>query len=637
MFGLVADRIESLARSLEQTLLRDRWKLRGQLRHVERLLEQRRPVRQEIARLEGDVARSNQAFLQRQARAPRPTYPAELPVVQKKDEIAKAIAENQVVVICGETGSGKTTQIPKICLELGRGVAGLIGHTQPRRIAARSVAARIAFELNTPVGGTVGFKIRFLDNVSPDAFVKVMTDGILLAETQRDRFLNDYDTIIIDEAHERSLNIDFLLGYLKQLLPKRPDLKLIITSATIDPQGFSKHFNNAPIVMVSGRTFPVEVRYRPLESDREDEEDIEQIDGITRVVGEILAEKPASPMARDILVFLPGEREIRETAEAIRKSAFRDLEVLPLYARLGADEQMRVFGAHSQRRVVLATNVAETSLTVPGIGYVIDTGAARISRYNPRNKVQRLPIEPISRASADQRKGRCGRLAPGVCFRLFAEDQFLRRPEFTDPEILRTNLAAVILQMKALRLGEVQDFPFLEPPDYRAIRDGFQTLHELGAIDEDNELTDIGLELARLPIDPRIGRMILQARHEDCLREVLIIATALAVQDPRERPMEKEKEADAAQAEFRNEHSDFLTFLNIWRWYHEQARSLSQNALRRACKEKFLSFVRLREWHDIHQQILRMVTEMGLDRRERRPPPRRTRHGAFRPTRGRAR
>jgi ATP-dependent helicase HrpA len=532
---------------------------------------------------------------------PIPTYPQDLPVVERRHEIARAIAEHQVIVLCGETGSGKTTQLPKICLDAGRGRLGMIGHTQPRRIAARTIALRLAQELQTPLGHAVGYKVRFSDRLSDQTAIKVMTDGILLAETQGDRLLRQYDTIIIDEAHERGLNIDFLLGYLKQLLPKRPELKLIITSATIDPQRFSRHFGGAPVLEVSGRTYPVEVRYRPLQSEDPDEEDVEQIEGILHAVDELWAIDPRG--GGDILVFLPGEREIRETAEALRKHHPPQTQVLPLYARLSHEEQMRVFQPHPGRRIVLATNVAETSLTVPGIRYVIDPGWARINRYSPRSRVQRLQVEPISRASADQRKGRCGRVVAGVCIRLYAEEDYNARPLFTDPEILRTNLAAVILQMKAFNLGDIRDFPFVEPPDYRMVRDGFQTLHELGAIDENNELTPLGRELAWLPLDPRIARMILAARQENCLEEVLIIAAALSIQDPRHRPMDQQTQADQKHALFRHEQSDFLSFLNLWNWYHEQARHLSQNKLRQACKAHYVSYPRMREWHDLHGQL----------------------------------
>jgi ATP-dependent helicase HrpA len=592
-------------------LARDRHLLRRQLQRIEQLARDGKPFDQSLRRLAEEIDRSRAARAQRIANLPKPTYPHDLPVAARKDEIAKAIADHQVIVLCGETGSGKTTQLPKICLEIGRGVDGMIGHTQPRRIAARSVATRIAHELQSALGHAAGYKVRFSDKLSPQTYIKVMTDGILLAETQGDRFLNAYDTIIIDEAHERSLNIDFLLGYLRQLLPKRPDLKLIITSATIDPQRFSRHFNDAPIIEVSGRTYPVEVRYRPLASDDPEEEDITQIQGILDGLDELWREAPG-----DTLIFLAGEREIRETAEALRKhhppGVQQMPEVLPLYARLSADEQNRVFQPHpTRRRIVLSTNVAETSLTVPGIKYVIDPGLARISRYAPRTKVQRLPIEKISQASADQRKGRCGRVSEGVCIRLYSEADFAERPQFTEPEIWRTNLASVILQMTALRLGDVADFPFVEPPDYRMIKDGYHTLHEIGAMDEKNRLTGIGWELSRLPIDPRIGRMILAARQENCLGDVLIIASALSVQDPRERPLEKQAEADTAHAQFRDENSDFLSYLKLWSWYHERARHLSGSKLRRACQESFLSYVRMREWHDVHQQLHAMMSEVA--------------------------
>ena len=600
-------------------MLADQHRFRSRLRGIERVMASR-PVDEPLARFADDVARSVERRAQRLANLPRPRYPAELPVVERRAEIAKAIAENQVLILAGETGSGKTTQLPKICLELGRGVAGMIAHTQPRRIAARSVAARIAQELDSPLGHAVGYKVRFSDKLSPQTYVKLMTDGILLAETQGDRFLTRYDTVIIDEAHERSLNIDFLLGYLKQLLPRRPDLKLIITSATIDPQGFSRHFNDAPVIEVSGRTYPVDVRYRPLEARDEDEEDRELPDAIREAVDEVWREGPG-----DVLLFLPGEREIRETAELVRKHHPPGVEVMPLYARLSPEDQMKVFQPHGRPRIVLATNVAETSLTVPGIRYVIDPGTARLNRYSPHTRVQRLHVEPVSQASADQRKGRCGRVAPGVCIRLYSQESYEGRPRFTAPEILRTNLASVILQMKALGLGEVQDFPFLEPPDYRAVRDGYATLHELGAIDEENKLTGLGAALARLPIDPRIGRMVLEARHEGVMDEVLIIASALAVQDPRDRPIDKQEQADAAHLKFRDETSDFLGYLKLWDWFHANREKLSQSKLRKLCQENFVSYVRLREWHDVHVQLHTLVTEMGLHRDATGPAPDRER------------
>jgi len=542
------------------------------------------------------------------------SYPPELPVSQRKDEIAAAIRDHQVVVVAGETGSGKTTQIPKICLELGRGVNGQIGHTQPRRIAARTVAERIAEELGTELGTAVGYKVRFTDKSSDGTQIKVMTDGILLAEMQRDRQLRRYDTLIIDEAHERSLNIDFILGYLKRLLPTRPDLKVIITSATIDPERFSKHFGDAPIVEVSGRMYPVEVRYRPLaDPDRPSDEAKDQVQGICDALAELRAEGPG-----DVLVFLSGEREIRDTADALADrpdlAGLAGLEVLPLYARLSAAEQHRVFQPHRRPRVVLATNVAETSLTVPGIKYVIDPGTARISRYSQRTKVQRLPIEPVSRASADQRKGRCGRTSDGICIRLYSEEDFAARPEFTDPEILRTNLASVILQAAALDLGDVADFPFLDPPESRNIADGIRLLEELGALTPGSgptRLSPLGRKLARLPVDPRLARMILEARHHDCLREVLIITAALSIQDPRERPADTREAADAMHARFAEPGSDFLAFLTLWDYLHDKQAELSGSAFRRLCRREYLHYLRVREWQDLYGQLRQAAREVG--------------------------
>jgi ATP-dependent helicase HrpA len=550
------------------------------------------------------------------------SYPPQLPVSQRKDEIAAAIRDNQVVIVAGETGSGKTTQLPKICLELGRGVTGQIGHTQPRRIAARTVAERIAEELGTELGAAVGYKVRFTDKSSDGTQVKVMTDGILLAEMQRDRRLRRYDTLIIDEAHERSLNIDFILGYLKQLLPTRPDLKVIITSATIDPERFSKHFAggesgkqswDAPVIEVSGRTYPVEVRYRPLaDPDRPRDEPKDQAQAICDALAELRAEGPG-----DVLVFLSGEREIRDTADAIAdQPGLAGLEVLPLYARLSAAEQHRVFQPHRRPRVVLATNVAETSLTVPGIRYVIDPGTARISRYSLRTKVQRLPIEPVSQASANQRAGRCGRTADGICIRLYSEEDFASRPEFTDPEILRTNLASVILQAAALDLGEVADFPFVDPPDSRSITDGVRLLEELGAISAGRgmttRLTGIGRKLARLPVDPRLGRMVLAAKEHGCLREVLIITAALSIQDPRERPADAREAADAMHARFAEPGSDFLAFLTLWDYLHDKQRELSGSAFRRMCRREYLHFLRVREWQDLHGQLRQAARDVGV-------------------------
>ena len=552
------------------------------------------------------------------------TYPPELPVTQRREDIAAAIRDHQVVIVAGETGSGKTTQLPKICLELGRGrrtkAGGLIGHTQPRRIAARSVAERIASELKTELGDLVGYQVRFTDRTSKASRVKLMTDGILLAELQRDRMLRRYDTIIIDEAHERSLNIDFLLGYLKRLLPKRPDLKLIITSATIDVDRFAKHFD-APVVEVSGRTYPVEIRYRPLmelpEQDEEGEAVVrDQTEAIVDAVKELSAEGPG-----DILVFLPGEREIRDTADALADLDKLDrggrLEILPLYSRLSAADQHRVFSSHGSttRRVVLATNVAETSLTVPGIRYVVDTGVARISRYSVRTKVQRLPIEPISQASANQRSGRCGRVEAGIAIRLYSEEDFEGRPEFTDPEILRTNLASVILQMASLGLGDMARFPFVEPPDRRNVQAGVQLLEELGALAA-GKLTKTGRRLARLPIDPRLARMILEAERLGCVREVVVIAAALSLQDPRERPgadhPKEQAQADQLHARFKAEGSDFLTWLTLWRYLKEQQQELSSSAFRRMCRREFLNYLRVREWQDFESQLRQVCKEMEI-------------------------
>jgi len=559
----------------------------------------KRPLEELQIRLDESVA----ARTARAASVPELEYPGDLPVSERKDDILKAILENQVVIICGETGSGKTTQLPKICLEAGRGVAGYIGHTQPRRIAARSVANRIAEELKQPLGKAVGFKIRFSDHTSPESLVKLMTDGILLAETQNDRFLDQYDTLIIDEAHERSLNIDFLLGYMKWLLPRRPDFKLIVTSATIDPERFSRHFNDAPIINVSGRTYPVEIRYRPIEQAEEEDETGDELQrGILAAVDELHRESTG-----DILVFLIGERDIRETAESLRKHHPIDCEILPLYSRLSNAEQEQIFKAHKKRRIVLSTNVAETSLTVPGIRAVIDAGHARISRYSHRSKLQRLPIENISQASANQRAGRCGRVGPGVCIRLYSEADYLSRPEFTEPEILRTNLAAVILQMKALGLGDLADFPFLEPPDERMIRDGLRTLQEINAIDDQRRLTEIGKKLYKLPVDPRLARILLAASEENSLTEVAIIVSALSLQDPRDRPSDKAQAADQKHARFKDENSDFLSYLKIWADFQEQKKHLSNSKLRQYCQKSFLSYLRLREWEDIHQQIMQVA------------------------------
>ncbi|WP_187687836.1 ATP-dependent RNA helicase HrpA [Nocardia wallacei] len=608
----------------------------------------------DLGDLETDIAAAEQRIATRRAAVPEIRYPEQLPVSARRDDIAAAIAAHQVVVVAGETGSGKTTQIPKICLELGRGIRGTIGHTQPRRLAARTVAERIAEELGTELGDVVGYTVRFTDQASDRTLVKLMTDGILLAEIQRDRLLRRYDTIIIDEAHERSLNIDFLLGYLKQLLPRRPDLKVIITSATIDPELFARHFSDdqgrpAPIVEVSGRSYPVEIRYRPLLPDapaRTEDDDAEEsasgdsvtardpVDAVGDAVTELLAEGDG-----DVLVFLSGEREIRDTADALRDLKLPRTEILPLYARLSAAEQHRVFQSHTGRRVVLATNVAETSLTVPGIRYVVDPGTARISRYSMRTKVQRLPIEPISQASARQRSGRCGRVADGICIRLYSEADFQARPQFTEPEILRTNLAAVILQMAALGLGDIESFPFVEPPDQRAIRDGIALLEELGALarnsaadDEkaqsttksgpqhrrhraamvgDLMLTAVGREMAQIPVDPRMGRMLVQANRNGCLPEVLVIVAALSIQDVRERPAEFQQAADAKHARFTVGDSDFLAYLRLWDYLRTQRNTLSSNQFRRRCREEFLHYLRIREWQDLHGQLRTITKGLG--------------------------
>ncbi|MFZ3088159.1 MAG: ATP-dependent RNA helicase HrpA [Methylotenera sp.] len=640
-------------------MLADRHALRRKLRDVadlqkladEKSLSKAQRLINEVVQ---KVHTSQKKYQQRLEQLPKPEYPPELPVSGKKDEISAAINKNQVVIVCGETGSGKTTQLPKICLELGRGVSGLIGHTQPRRIAARSVASRIAQELKSPLGEVVGYKVRFNDKLSESSYVKLMTDGILLAETQGDKFLNAYDTIIIDEAHERSLNIDFLLGYLKQLLPKRPDLKIIVTSATIDADRFSKHFNGAPVIEVSGRTYPVEIRYRPLgaagfrareiaeaENAQFDLEDdtifciarkaktearwLEEDDEEEAIEEAIL--DAADDLLRqgdgDILVFLPGEREIRDVADHLRKyqgrsAKLKHIEVLPLFARLSIEDQQKIFKSHSSRRIVLATNVAETSLTVPGIKYVIDAGLARVNRYSSRAKVEQLQIEKISQAAAKQRAGRCGRVSNGICVRLYSEQDFNGRPEFTEPEILRSSLAAVILRMAALRLGDVAEFPFIEAPSSRLIADGYLLLQELGAVDARRQITETGLQLAKLPLDPRVGRMILAARREHCLREILIIASVLSIQDPRERPMDKREAADNAHAKFAGEGSDFMSYLKLWDFFDHALKTKKSNKdLLNQCHSNFLSFLRLKEWRELHAQLLDIVLEMEFKLNEK--------------------
>ncbi|MBI6704598.1 ATP-dependent RNA helicase HrpA [Pseudomonas viridiflava] len=605
--------IDQLLKNLDQAMIGDRHRLRRQLHELRKKPDEAK-LAQWVARVQASCAQ----VTSRRESVPTVRYDDNLPIAAKRDEIKDALLKHQVLIIAGETGSGKTTQLPKICLEIGRGQHGLIGHTQPRRIAARSVASRVAEELATPLGALVGYQVRFEDQSDSNTLIKLMTDGILLAETQHDRFLERYDTIIVDEAHERSLNIDFLLGYLKTLLPRRPDLKVIITSATIDLQRFSEHFNDAPIIEVSGRTFPVDTWYRPLTSEQDEEgnsvEDDLTVDQAILATLEELAdfERSERKSPGDVLVFLPGEREIRDAAEMLRKAQLRHTEILPLYARLSPAEQQRIFQSHSGRRVVLATNVAETSLTVPGIRYVIDTGTARISRYSYRAKVQRLPIEAVSQASANQRKGRCGRVEPGLCVRLYSEEDFNARPEFTDPEILRTNLAAVILQMLHLRLGEITDFPFIEPPDGKAISDGFNLLQELSAVNRENQLTPLGRQLARLPVDPRMGRMLLEAAKQGSLQEVLIVASAMSVQDVRERPPERQQAADQAHAQWKDADSDFAGLVNLWRGFEEQRQALTASPLRNWCRRNFLNYLRLREWRDSHRQLSLICRDLQL-------------------------
>ena len=644
----------TLGAALQSCMLADRFVLRRKFREAsesQKLKDDKSVIKAQrlFNEITQKIRTSQQKFAARLASLPKPEYPPELPVSGKKDEISAAIANNQVVIVCGETGSGKTTQLPKICLELGRGVSGLIGHTQPRRIAARSVASRIAQELQSPLGEVVGYKVRFNDKLTESTYIKLMTDGILLAETQGDKFLNAYDTIIIDEAHERSLNIDFLLGYLKQLLPKRPDLKIIVTSATIDATRFSEHFNGAPVIEVSGRTYPVEIRYRPLgkagfrakesaeaenlQFDLDDEtifgiarkaktearwleEDDEEEaieDAILDAADDLLRQGDG-----DILVFLPGEREIRDTAEHLRKyqgrsAKLKHIEVLPLFARLSIEDQQKIFKPHHTRRIVLATNVAETSLTVPGIKYVIDAGLARMNRYSTRAKVEQLQIEKISQAAAKQRAGRCGRVSNGICVRLYSEQDFDGRPEFTEPEILRSSLASVILRMAALRLGDIADFPFIEAPSSRLVTDGYQLLQELGAVDSRCQITETGLQLAKLPLDPRVGRMILAAKHESCLAEILIIASVLSIQDPRERPMDKREAADNAHAKFAGEGSDFMSYLKLWDFFDNALKTKKSNKdLLHQCHSNFLSFLRLKEWRELHGQIKQITDEMDF-------------------------
>ncbi len=606
----------ALHQSLHDTMGCDTHRLRRRLRELEKSAASGKDTQHGLEKWQAQRDASCARSSARRASLPETIEFPALPVSEKREEISALIAEHQVVVIAGETGSGKTTQIPKICLSLGRGVRGMIGHTQPRRIAAHTVAARVAEELGTALGGTVGCQVRFTDQTSEDTLIKLMTDGILLAEIQQDPFLSRYDTLIIDEAHERSLNIDFLLGYLKHLLPRRPDLKVIITSATIDLEKFSAHFAGAPVIEVSGRTYPVEVWYRPLldlrDADSEVEPDINT--AIVEAVRDIDTYEKSGQGQRggDILVFLSGEREIREAADALRKAQLSHLDVLPFYARLSLAEQQKVFSPHRGRRIVLATNVAETSITVPGIRYVIDPGLARISRYSYRTKVQRLPVEPISQASANQRKGRCGRVSDGICIRLYSEEDFNTRPLYTDAEILRTNLAAVILRMLQLRIGDIHKFPFIDSPDHRLINDGFKLLEELQAVDKQQRLTPVGRELHNLAVDPRLARMLLAAGKQACLREVLIIVSALSVQDPRERPLEKQQAADQQHRRFWAEDSDFIALVKLWDYLEEQRQALSQNQLRKLCKKEFISYLRWREWRDIHHQLRLALKQLSL-------------------------
>ncbi|MGZ5064957.1 MAG: ATP-dependent RNA helicase HrpA [Usitatibacter sp.] len=596
---------------LSGTLAADHPKIAALMAQIDARAGEGRPVARERALLGELIERSSGKLAARLARLPQPRFPEDLPIAQHRERIAELIAKHPVTIVCGETGSGKTTQIPKICLALGRGAGGLVGCTQPRRIAARSLSQRLAQELAPAPKGFVAHKIRFQDETRPETVVKVMTDGVLLAETHSDRELRAYDTIIIDEAHERSLNIDFLLGYVKRLVARRPELKVIVTSATIDTERFSKFFDGAPVIEVSGRTYPVEVRYRPefFEIEDEDDEPVDMNEAIAKAVDELARERREG----DILVFLPGEREIREAAEALRKHHPKDTEILPLFSRLSAEEQDRVFVRGPHRRIVLATNVAETSLTVPGVHFVIDTGLARVKRYSPRQKIDQLRIEPISQAAARQRSGRCGRVASGIAIRLYAEDEFVQRPDFTTPEILRTSLASVILRMAALELGNIADFPFIEPPTPRQIEDGYRQLFELGAIDDARGLTALGKELARLPVDPRIGRLLLAAREFHCLSEMLIVASALSIPDPRDRPQALREASDRAHEEFRDEASDFVQLLNLWKFFdNELVHKKSNRKLYETCREHFLSYVRMREWRDLAGQLREMAVELKI-------------------------
>lgn len=605
---------DQLAPLIDRAMAGDRHRLRRRLRAVGQARRQAgKPIDQSLEKLARDIHASVDRLDKRRAGLPTVTLQPDLPITARADEIAAAVADHQVVVVAGETGSGKSTQLPKLLLQMGRGVEGLIGHTQPRRLAARSVAQRVADELESPLGTHVGYKVRFTDKTNPQTYIKLMTDGVLLAEAARDRFFDAYDTLIIDEAHERSLNIDFLLGHLRQILPKRPDLRVIITSATIDTERFAEHFGiatrdgltPAPVIEVTGRTYPVELRYQPIEEDEYGE-----LDDMATAVARAIEGLDRSG---DVLVFMPTERDIRECCEVLERRQ-PGSDVLPLYARLTNEQQQAIFSQRARRKIVVATNVAESSLTVPGIRYVVDTGTARVSRYSPNSKVQRLPIEAVSRASCDQRKGRCGRVGPGVCVRLYSEEDYLSRDEFTTPEIMRSSLASVILQVSALRFGAIEDFPFIDPPRPSMVRDGYKTLHELGAIDTDNGVTEIGRHLSRVPVDPRVARMVLAAADEGVLAQVLVIASGLEVQDPRERPIDQQHKADQAHEPFLDPRSDFLSYLNLWAFFHKQKDKLSHSKLRKACKQKFINYVRMREWIDVHQQLSRLVRELKLQR-----------------------
>lgn len=603
--NISTDKISEIKAMLEKARSTERFRLVRQFNNLKKKNDNKTS---DWESLRNKIENSIQIKQKRFDNRPDCHFDDELPINQHRESITEALQNNQIVIICGETGSGKTTQLPKLCLALGRGVDGYIGHTQPRRIAAKTVAKRIAEELNSDLGSHVGYKIRHQDNSNKDSYIKLMTDGILLAELQQDRYLNQYDTLIIDEAHERSLNIDFILGYLKQLLPKRPDLKVIITSATIDVERFSQHFNNAPVIEVSGRTYPVDVLYRPLEDDGDDEKEEEER-GREQAILDAIHELASYDMG-DILIFLEGEGEIHEIDTFLRKQNLRDTDVLPLYARLSSSRQNKIFAPHNRRHIVLATNVAETSLTIPGIRYVIDSGMVRISRYSYKSKVQRLPIEKISQAAANQRKGRCGRTSDGICIRLYSERDFLSRTEFTQPEILRTNLASVILQMKTLNIGDIESYPFINPPERKLINDGMRILQEINALDKKNKLTSIGRKLARFPVDPRHARLLVAANEFNCLNEMLIIVGAFSIQTPKERPIDKQAKADKAHEQFDDENSDFLSFVNLWHFYQEQAKKLSQNKLRKLCQTNFLSYTRIREWIDIHRQLRHVCTEM---------------------------